>query len=481
MHWGEMTTTGETELRVPDRFEGLREAGDGKLRSIIVPVEQTLTLFDERVKEMHAAKRGALVVLRGNSGSGKSTFLDTVGFFRKDVLSERIAPDTDVAKALKALPPTTHPRVVVLEGREALGEVSEAALESAMHAINAFVRSVDGRTSLVVWPTNTDDLASRLERLGDALGRESLFGIHSPITAFGGPEPSQYISIARSTVAALNDGASFASLGISDEKAVELLEGASTVGSYLARIRSQLLGNGARVRGLQKAERVRLWILVVAGNDPDGDVAALTRGSFADLDIDRLMTSTNANIVAELRKHPDDLGILATTLDAKILHLDVLTALAVARAYGDQQLRELMRAKGMSTKADPDAASRLLNSELGIVLAGRSPGTRKRGPKLGSSTNVAFANLAQIARSNDGAINRAIGSGLVATGLAQSFRSEAEVESAELKYISDLYIEHVAGPIRVEIMWRTRVGRADIANYSLLKLGAYAQVIGLLQ
>ena len=477
-----MTTTGETELQVPDRFEGLREAGDGKLRIIIVPVEQTLTLFDERVKEMYAAKRGALVVLRGNSGSGKSTFLDTVGFFRKDVLSERIAPDTDVAKALKALPPTTNPRVVVLEGREALGEVSEAALESAMHAINAFVRSVDGRTSLVVWPTNTDDLASRLERLGDALGRESLFGIHSPITAFGGPEPSQYIAIARSTVAALNDGASFASLGISDEKAVELLEGASTVGSYLARIRSQLLGNGARVRGLQKAERFRLWILVVAGNDPDGDVAALTRGSFADLDIDRLMTSTNANVVAELRKHPDDLGILATTLDAKILHLDVLTALAVARAYGDQQLRELMHAKGMSTKADPDAAaSRLSNSELGIVLAGRSPGTRKRGPKLGSSTKVAFANLAEIARNNDGAINRAIGSGLVATDLAQSFRSEAEVESPEFKYISDLYIEHVAGPIRVEIMWRSKVGRADIANYSLVKLGQYAQVIGLLQ
>ena len=43
------------------------------------------------------------------------------------------------------------------------------------------------------------------------------------------------------------------------------------------------------------------------------------------------MSSTGANIVEELKKYPDQVGILGTVLDSKIIHLDVLTALAVAK------------------------------------------------------------------------------------------------------------------------------------------------------
>jgi Tfp pilus assembly pilus retraction ATPase PilT len=64
------------DLNVPDRFEGLASAGSGSLRTIISPVEHALRIIDERFADMRAAHRGGLMILRGETGAGKSTFLN---------------------------------------------------------------------------------------------------------------------------------------------------------------------------------------------------------------------------------------------------------------------------------------------------------------------------------------------------------------------------------------------------------------------
>jgi DNA (cytosine-5)-methyltransferase 1 len=287
------------------------------------------------------------------------------------------------------------------------------------------------------------------------------------------------VAIASKTVAALNEGASLVALGISEERATQLADEADTIGRFLAAIRATLIENGARVRGLLAAEQYRLWTVVIAGNEPEGDVAALTRGGFAYADVDRLMTATGANIVKELKRQPDRVGILGTVLDARILYLDMVTILAVARQYGDRQLHELMHAANMSTQPDPKAAERLRTSELGSILAGESLGTRKRGSKPGPGTQQAFAGLAEIARTNDHTCNRAIGAALVDVGLADEFEIEKTL-GTDLVYTSDVYMVQAGEPIRLEVMWRGSAGRAQIANYVLMKLGSYGRAIGLL-
>lgn len=466
-------------LYVPNRFEGLRDSGAGALRSIIVPIQDALTQIDERFTDMRSAGQGSLMILRGDTGAGKSTFLDTVGLFRQDVVTERVADDVEIADALRALAPSDAARILVLEGREALGEVSESSIESGMHAINSFVRSRAGRNSLVVWPANKDDLAEVLAGLASELGGESLTGLGSPVTPFSGPPPDEYVAIAERTVAALNQGASLAALGISEERAVALTEQADTVGQYLAHIRRELNSNQRQVQALMPNEQFRLWIVVVAGNDPEGDVAALTRGGYAYADIDRLMTATGANIVSDLRDYPDQLGILGTMLDAKILNLDIFTALAMAREYGDHDLHALMSAAKMSTARDRQAADRIASSELGLVISGGSLGTRRRGKKAGGSTKEAFQGLAEIARTNDALLNRALGNALVQGGYIDSFETERGL-GTELVYRSDLYAVREGAPIRIEVMWRSKTSRAEIANYTLGKLANYARAMGLL-
>jgi DNA (cytosine-5)-methyltransferase 1 len=466
-------------LRIPDRFERLRDLGDETLTSIIVPVEPMLEELDERFMDMRAADRGSLMILRGTSGAGKSTFLDTVGFFRQHVSTRRIPRDANVAQALRESVDADN-TIVVFEGREALGDVSGSEIESAMHEINQFVRSEEGRRSLVVWPTNRDDLTDLLVGIGESLGREALFGISDPVTFFGGPPKTEFARIAQQTVSVLNEGASLDALGISIDLANDLAEKSDTIGNYLARIRMAAVRAGARVERLLTKERYRMWTLTVSGNDVEGDVAALTRGGFSAADVDRLLSSTGANVVSDLKKHPEKTGILGTVLDARIVNMDMVCMLAVTRTYGSPELHKVMQSKDMITARDSSAARRLLESDLGILLQDNPLGTRKRGPKPGSNTKDAFAKLVEISRTNDGLLNDALGRGLVETGLIDSYETERNL-GTDLVFNSDLYCVKNGAPIRLELMWRARTGRATIANYVLGKINNYGKAIGVIQ
>ncbi len=467
------------DLYVPDRFEGLQDAPEGSLRTIVTPVAEALDSLDALAGQMRASRRGSLLVLRGESGSGKSTFLDTVGLFREGVETFRIARNHSIAEALAQLSESDSFRIVVLENREAVGDYSVNEIERDLHAINSFVRSDQGRSTAVVWPVNTDDLMVRLSEMGTSLGGKALFGPGEPITRFSGPRPSEFVGIAQRTISSLNEGASLAALGISDARAAELAEAAVTIGDYLGMVRDQLLKNQSNVAGLLPKEQFRMWTLVLAGNETEGDVAALTRGGLAYVDIERLLTSTGANIVQDPKEHPEKLGILGTMLDAKIINVDMLTILAVARTYGSDKLHELMRNANMSTSRDASASSRLLASELGLIMRGESLGTRKRGKKPGGSTQTAFANLASIARSNDGLLNDAVGRALQHNGLITEYQTEKDLGTS-YAVRSDLLVSRGSDSIRLEVMWRSSAGRADIANYVLTKLGTYSRAIGLM-
>lgn len=470
----------EQHLRVPDRFESLRDVGEQTLRSLITPVEAELTKLDDRFEDMAAAGRGGFLILRGDSGSGKSTFLDTVGLFRQGVHTITLPATDDVAKVLMQLPRSDAARLIVLEGREALLDVSTPALEKSMHAINSFIKGPTGHATLVVWPTNTDELANALASLGAKIGGSALLGTGGGIVSFSGPPREQFVGIGERTLGALNQGTSFTDLGLTADSANEIASRVKYVGDFLTELRAALRKNGAHVRKLLKTEQPRLWIVVVAGNDPDGDVAAVTRGGSARADIDRLMGTTSANIVATLKEEPDTLGILGTVLDARVLHLEQIAALAVAREYADERLRSLMKEANLSTARDKAAVTRIRSSELGLVLTDSSLGTRRRGGRAGSETKKAFLALANIASKNDGLLNRAVGEALVDAGLIDSYELEEPLGTTP-KYFTDLLIKKGSERIRIEFMWRSTTGRADISNYVLGKLANYAKAIGLLK
>lgn len=479
---GSAAITGGEDLFIPDRFDMLKRKADDKLQTIVVPVDDALQAIDLRRRGMRAAGRGGFMVVRGDSGSGKSTFLHTLNLFRENHLTLSIERSEEIGSFLQRLDSANCAmRVLVIEGREALRDTDLSELEAALHDINSFLRTDRGENTMVAWPCNADDLQNALIDIASRIGGDALLGTGEPYIRFQGPPKEQYLDIGQRTVATLNQGASIHDLGVSEENAQEFIESSPTVGSFMGRLREALLQNLGEVDDHLKKERCRLWVVVIAGNDPDNDVAALTRGNLSTADIDRLLSATQANVVEELRRYPEKIGIISAALDAKILHVPVLAALAAARSYHNGgKLKGLMEQANLSTARDNQAKSRIESSELGLALLGGGQGTRTRGPKIGSNTIDAFEKLVDIASNDDQALNAALGNALVDTGRIMSFLTEQDLGNGLIRR-TDILAKSRSGPIRLEIMWRKKAGRADIANYTLTKLFNYGRAIGYLE
>lgn len=468
------------EISLPDRYDMLERKAIGQLSQIISPVEEALEHIDLIYSDMKASSRGAFLILRGDSGTGKSTFIHTIGLFREEIETITIKKEDDINETLKYLPNTKAKlRVIVLEGREALTDVSKELLEKSIHSINSFIRTIAGEKTLVAWPVNRDDLANTLSKLAFELGAEALTGLDDPVYRFPGPPKSQFLNIANNTIALLNQGEQIHDLGISTVRAGQLLEESPTIGVFLAKIRRDLLANQRELSSLTKKELCRVWIVVLAGNEPDSDIDGVTRGTMYSADIDRMLSVTNANIVQELKQHPEKLGLLGTYFDARVLHIPVLAALAAVRTYANDDLKKVMKAAGMSTSPEKDTKDRIESTNLASSFKNVPIGAKKVGGKVGSNSVAAFEKLTNIAASNDVALNRALAECLVDIGMITGYQLEQDFGKG-LTRRTDIVADTSNSKIRLEIMWRRKTGRAEISNYVLTKLYNYGKAIGFL-
>lgn len=468
--------------RVPFRFESVAKMADGQdLKSLIIRVQEGVQKFEQLHIDMISAMAGAFLIMRGEPGSGKSTLLQTLDLFLKGVETVTIKRDDSIREALSSLGPYSgQMRVVVVADREALGDTTLVEIEAALLKINAFIRTEAGEKTVVVWPCNSEPIATNLVTTARQIGGEALLGVEEPVFSYSGPPRAEYARIARNTISTFNFGASLANLGIADERADALASQATTIGSFLKLLQVEERKNRVTLTSLlEPQEQCRMWVLVIAKNDPEADVGVLTRGRYSTADIERLTAATDSNIVKEVKEHPEQLGLLGTAFDAKILHLPALTAIEVIREYADDSLRGLLAGAGFQVTGGTDAKGRLLDSELASALQGEPVGTLKRGPKPKGDRLGPFDALMTIAKSNDIALNAAIGRALVECELIETFALEVDLGGG-LKRKSDLVCDSDVDPVRIEVMWRTDTTRSEIANYSLNKLFNYGRAIGFL-
>lgn len=473
----------ELPLFVPDRFDSLENYEDAVLKNIVIPVDEALDYLDDTFDDIRASGRGAFWILRGQSGSGKSTFLQTAFLFRENIETISILNDVSVAKGLLSFKNRRFDKkyqIIVIEGREALTDFSQQELEKDIHSINSFIRSSHGRSALIVWACNTDELQNILVDLANNIGGDSLLGVGEPVYFFYGPPKSNYINIANRTIATLNEGASLIDLGVSEDLSQHLVSRANTIGGYLNLLRQELRKNERTVKTLLNKEICRMWVVVITGNDREDFVTSLTRGRSSTADIERLIVATEANVVQELKAYPDKIGILATALDARIIHIPILTVLAIAREYADEKLQGKMKELSMSTKKESKANERLMKSELAKAFQSQTLGLGVSGSKPGEDTREAFEKLLTIAQNDDQVVNESLGRALEACDLVYSY--EAEVDFGKgLTRRTDLLCETKLGRVRLELMWRKSTGRAEIANYVLTKLYHYGKAIEFLE
>ncbi|EHQ06202.1 hypothetical protein [Leptonema illini] len=309
-------------LLIPDRYDMLARKAGGVLPRIIVKVDEALDFIDSVYSDMRSAGRGAFLIFRAESGVGKSTFLNTISFFRDGIEIQTVPGEQELSGFFRTLPKNSSQlRILVLEGREALTDFSEADIEKVLHGINGFLRSENGEKTLIAWTCNSDELQQKLLELGQRIGGSALLGSYGGLFRFAGPEKEQYLEIARRTVAELNSGISLLELGITEENGRLLAGQANTIGDFMLAVRQFAAKSKDQLAKLLEKDQFRLWFFVVAGNEPEGDVATLTRGVSAHADIDRMLNATGANVVRELQNVRDKVGTLVNTLDVRLIYV----------------------------------------------------------------------------------------------------------------------------------------------------------------
>lgn len=466
---------------LPDRFEGLHEtAGDRDITKIIAPVDYGINMIQDIYEEIDSSGRGSFLILLGNSGSGKTTFLRTLNLFIENVEILTISNEMDIRSEISKFAESEYElRVVIIEGRESILDMSNVEVTTAIHAINSFIRSVKGKKSLVVWPCNDKDIVDNLVETSRTVGGTSLLGLENTYFSFEGPDKSQFVHIAKQTVELLNNGKTLLDFGITDEIADSYVNDASTIGEYLKLINSAVRKNKNFVRNLKVKDHCKMWVIVLGQNQPSKDVEALTKGEFLDADIQRLLVSTGANLVQDLKKIPDKIALLSNYLDTKIIYIPIIDALSIVRNYANDDLKSVMKTKGMSLKKDAQIGERLQNSELVRMIQMDTKLMGKKGV-TGSNSLNAFGKLLEISETNDRLLNDAFGRALQENGYIEEYLTEQNFGGG-LTRRTDLLCKISGKELRLEFMWRKNTSKAEIANYTLTKLYNYGRALGFIE
>lgn len=134
----------------------------------------------------------------------------------------------------------------------------------------------------------------------------------------------------------------------------------------------------------------------------------------------------------------------------------------------------------MIIKPETDVLTRLLDTSIASSFANQPIGARKVGGKPGSNTTASFEKLTVIASTNDISLNRAIAEALKAANIIASYKLEGDFGNGLTRRTDIVATTNSGETVRLEMMWRKKTGRADIANYVLTKLFNYGKAIGYL-
>lgn len=470
-------------LFIPSRFEAfqLKNITSDSFKFFIHAIPETLEEIDSIYSTMEISCQGAFMILLGKSGAGKTTFLHTLPIFKQGIEVLTIENGIDISSYLANCSIVqSSMRMILIEGREAIKDSSSSEIEKSLHSINQFIRSKNGLKTLVVWLCNKAEMKDALVSLAKDIGGESLVGNKCGYISFNGPTREQYFSIVQKTISTLNDGQSFNNLGIAESEAQNLIESCATIGEYLATLRKMSLEKLNNIKRLVNNEQCKMWVVVVAGNDPKKDVSSLTSGQYGRADIDRLMVSTAANIVEEIKAYPNSIGQLFTFWDCKIIFLSELTAQAIIRDYANEKLRTKMKSLGLKSTPDFKSNEKVLKSELIKAFKGEPMGMGQQGAPPGSNSLNAFEKIAQIAASSDVLLNEAIGDALKKLNIIAKFELEQDFGSGLTRRTDILCHTSDGETVRLEMMWRKKTGQAEISNYVLTKLFNYGKAIKLI-
>lgn len=355
---------GIPQLVLPTRWELLQpklQQNDASLKTIIRPVPLALKVVRDIVEYLNTTGGCQVLVVRADTGSGKTTFLNTLSHYIKDIVFSTQTIDLqdqsadDFGRTLRALKlDSAAINLIILEGREKPESINDAYIQNVLANINRFARTAHC-SILVVIPTIEEQVARSWcdhgTRIGDLIPEQKLYE-GSRWYNFPGVAREKFVDVAGETVRALNPPHSLTDFGVSADEIKAWAETAPTIGKYMETLASKISDRRTAARiPLATGKRERVWIVYCGPDYRHFDHTYLVLNGLCQDDQLRVSPGklippdTQTSQAKNWREHKMWAKLIATVnfLDVRLVNLPITTVVAAALAHGDEHLLNTFR------------------------------------------------------------------------------------------------------------------------------------------
>jgi len=345
-------------LILPTRWEHLQpqiEKKNVSIRTIIQPIPRAMNVIREIIEYLKTTGGCQVLIMRADTGSGKTTFLNTLPHYIQDVTFyiETIDLQThsesefgeelwDIKTSLEGI------NLIILEGREKPESIDDKYIQVVLAHINRFARNRRVPILFVI-PTIDEQVARNWcahgSKIGDLIPEQRLYE-GSRWYNYPSVDQVQYVEIAEGTVKALNPPHVLTDFGVSPDEVENWAKTAHTIGAFIEILASEASARRRRARIPLRGPREHVW---VAYSSPD-----LRHYDHTFLVIDGLVQdeklkaspnklvphSTDNTLAAFWRQGKEWEKLVATInfLDIRLVNLPITTVVTAALVYGDESL-----------------------------------------------------------------------------------------------------------------------------------------------
>ena len=247
-------------LILPTRWEHLQpqiEKKNVSIRTIIQPIPRAMNVIREIIEYLKTTGGCQVLIMRADTGSGKTTFLNTLPHYIQDVTFyiETIDLQThsesefgeelwDIKTSLEGI------NLIILEGREKPESIDDKYIQVVLAHINRFARNRRVPILFVI-PTIDEQVARNWcahgSKIGDLIPEQRLYE-GSRWYNYPSVDQVQYVEIAEGTVKALNPPHVLTDFGVSPDEVENWAKTAHTIGAFIEILASEASARRRRAR-----------------------------------------------------------------------------------------------------------------------------------------------------------------------------------------------------------------------------------------
>jgi hypothetical protein len=482
---------------------------NAKLMEFVQPVEDAERDLAEVLGFMEHS--GRLVFLHGRPGVGKSTFVQSLTWRTQllvshleqfDATAYPVTESLDHAlSAIRSLAATAAKKadlgagVLVINYLENLDGVPVNTVRGFFRALNGLLRN---NRVLVIWPvTSRQDVEKMLHEAAQVSG--TLFHSGKDVIEFSGPATTAFPTIARNTIAVLNDGRLLEDFDLTNDDLDELLkrlqsqgQEQTTIRNYLRMLKESWIARSDQLSAIRATfpKHTEIWF-VVAHKDAEEIADQFARKS---PDPSEAWRASHGKLMEYIHNNQRAADWNAKRLQfaiggaftCRILYLPTSTLATTIAAFGDGTLLSRLQFNNLGLprgwyKKDT-ARKRLATTPLLRQLRDETAklGKRRSGTVATALTTAApaYANMSRFASGDAGGsdepLNHVLGAAL-RDMLGASYTVEVEQPHPWLpNIIPDIRVDTPSDRhVCIEMFYSARTDAYVAADYVLKKLDRY--------